>query len=63
MNAVAPKGQVFVCAACGKLSKDEYGYQKISYGWDESCTLNSFLCYEEKVDGSWQVVDKKEDAG
>jgi hypothetical protein len=48
MNEVAPEGQVFVCAACGKRSKDRYGDQKIDRGWDVSCMLNAVLCYEEK---------------
>jgi transposase-like protein len=47
-NIVAPEGQVWVCAACGKQSKDKYGYQKISRGWDESCMLNSVLCYDKQ---------------
>ncbi len=47
-NKVAPEGQVFICAACGKRSKDRYGDQKIDHGWDASCMLNSVLCYEKK---------------
>jgi len=48
MNEIAPEGQVFVCSACGKRSKDKYGDQKIDRGWDVSCMLSSVLCYEEK---------------
>ena len=48
MNSVAPPGQVFVCTACGKLSRDLYGQQKLSQGWDVSCTLHAVLCYEDK---------------
>ena len=44
---VAPEGMVFVCGACGKRSKDIYGNQAISRGWDESCALNCNL-YAEK---------------
>ncbi len=48
-NHVAPAGQVFVCAACGKRSKDKYGEQKIDRGWDASCMMNSFLVHEESI--------------
>lgn len=46
MNAIAPEGQVYVCVACGKRSRDKYGEQKISHGWDESCMLNCSLVHE-----------------
>lgn len=49
MNKVAPEGQVYVCGACGKRSKDRYGYQKIDQWWDESCVIYSFLCYESHL--------------
>lgn len=39
-NRVAPIGKVFVCLACGKRSRDRYGTNLISHGWDESCMLN-----------------------
>lgn len=46
MNNVAPEGQMYVCAACGKRSKSEYGIDDaIDSGWDESCMLNSVLVY------------------
>ena len=48
-NLIAAEGQVFVCLACGKRSKDLYGFQRISRGWDESCMLNSALCDESKL--------------
>lgn len=48
-NDEAPAGQVFVCVACGKLSRDRYGYRKISPGWDESCMLNSEMFSEDKL--------------
>ena len=52
MNETAPEGQVWVCAACGKQSRDRYGY-----GWDESCMLHAVLCFEQKNEnGSWQAV-------
>lgn len=47
-NEIAPEGQVFVCGACGKRSHDRFGNQQLDYGWDESCMLNSVLCYAEK---------------
>jgi hypothetical protein len=40
-NKIADEGNVFVCLACGKTSKDQYGDEKISSGWDESCMMNS----------------------
>lgn len=43
-NEVASEGQVYVCAACGKRSKDIYGKQKIDSGWDISCTMHAILC-------------------
>lgn len=43
MNEIAPDGKIWVCLACGKMSQDKYGFQKISRGWDESCMLNSAM--------------------
>lgn len=38
----APEGAIWVCAACGKTHKDQYGIEGDgSRGWDESCALNS----------------------
>jgi hypothetical protein len=37
----APEGKLWVCCACGKTSKDQYGDPATS--WDESCVLNSRL--------------------
>jgi len=42
-NRVAGQGEVFVCAVCGRLSKDRYGDQKIHPGWDSSCVTHSVL--------------------
>lgn len=47
---IAPEGQVFICAACGKKSSKLLG--DAGYDWDESCILNAVLCY---LDG--KVVD------
>lgn len=46
MNIIAPAGTVWVCHACGKRSRDRWGLQKISPGWDESCRAEAVLCYE-----------------
>lgn len=56
-NQVAPDGQVFVCGACGKRSKDRCGAQKIDPGWDGSCMSHAILCYEQKVGAYWRAVD------
>ena len=50
MNEVAPAGQIFVCFACGKRSRDKYGDQALDKFWDVSCVLNSGLCYEDKLE-------------
>lgn len=63
MNAIAPDGQVFVCGACGKRSRDRYGNLKINFGWDESCMLNCILCYEDKLVIENGRVTKVEDGG
>lgn len=46
-NQIAPDGQIWVCGACGKRSKDLYGEQAVNHGWDESCMLNACLCYAD----------------
>jgi hypothetical protein len=48
-NDIAAKGQVFVCQACGKRSRDRYGEHRISRGWDESCAMHAVLCTEDSV--------------
>lgn len=41
---IAPKGAIWICAACGKTADDRYGIEgEHSYGWDESCMLNAVL--------------------
>ena len=52
----APDGYMWVCAACGKLSKERTGSDPdASYGWDASCFLNAVLVkegdYELGADG------------
>lgn len=44
---MAPEGQIFVCGACGKTSKDLYGGQNSR--WDESCMMNAVLCHENSI--------------
>ena len=45
----APEGAIWVCAACGKTHKDQYGMEgESSHGWDESCMLNAVLCHSEQ---------------
>lgn len=62
---IAPEGKIWVCGACGKTSRGDYGTGS-DYGWDESCMLNAVLCYEEKRidprDGivKWWAVEKSE---
>ena len=54
--------KIWVCGACGKTSEyDCYGMEgKYSYGWDESCTMNSVLCSKEKnSDGEWVAVEEE----
>jgi hypothetical protein len=48
-NEIAAEGQVFVCGACGKRSRDRHGAQRIDSGWDESCMLHAILCDESRV--------------
>lgn len=48
MNQQAGEGEVFVCQACGKRSKDLYG-EKAFGSWDESCMMNAILCKESSV--------------
>lgn len=48
MNKVAPNGECYVCEACGKVSRDEWGSLAHSHGWDESCILNCVLTDDPK---------------
>ncbi|MEK7211265.1 MAG: hypothetical protein AAB731_01395 [Patescibacteria group bacterium] len=57
MNQVAPRGKIYVCACCGKKSKDRYGYHEHDAGWDSSCMTHSILCYEKPgPDGNYRAV-------
>jgi hypothetical protein len=48
-NEVAGPGEVFVCVACGRRSKDRNGDQKIHSGWDTSCRTHAVKCREEDL--------------
>jgi len=48
-NHEAPQGQIYICGACGKRSRDVYGSNKIDRGWDASCMMNSVLVYENSI--------------
>jgi hypothetical protein len=48
-NEVAGPGEVFVCSACGRRSKDRDGNQKIHSGWDTSCRTHAVKCREEDL--------------
>src|SRR5512133_3022180 len=58
-NKVAGRGKVYVCGVCGKRSKDRYGMQAISRGWEESCMSHCFLAYEKslKFDDNGVVIE------
>lgn len=62
---IAPEGQVWVCAACGKKSRTRSGFDSqgkrtaIDNTWDESCMLNAVLCYERKLNETkWTAVEE-----
>lgn len=48
-NQVAGDGEVWVCIACGKRSRDRFGMQAISVGWDASCMSKAILCLESSL--------------
>ena len=61
---IAPDGQIWICQACGKRSKSQFGFDaagkrtNLDHGWDESCMMNSVLVYEKKREGRyWPVVE------
>lgn len=65
MYELAPEGQIYVCAACGKQSPtgsghDASGKRVVKGSWDESCMLHAVLCYAKpRPDGSWTAVPKE----
>lgn len=55
VNALAPEGQVYVCTACGKVSRTVSGFDDdnnhvADWGWDVSCTMRATLCYESSIE-------------
>lgn len=64
-NEIAPHGSIFVCVACGKRSRDRYGYHSVSKGWGAACMLNAVLVREwdlpplEKTDKQKPSVKKE----
>jgi len=42
-NVLAGEGEIWVCGACGKTSKDRHGFK------DASCFLHAILCIEESI--------------
>lgn len=40
---LAPEGMVWRCRACGKRSRDLYGFHAIDRGYDASCMLDAEL--------------------
>lgn len=42
-------GEIWVCSACGKTSKNRYDGDTLSPSWDTSCFLNAVLCVEGSV--------------
>lgn len=57
----APKGKVFVCLGCGKISTTRFGLGAKN-GWDESCMLNCILADKNKlVFGEYGRVTKIEE--
>lgn len=50
----AGDGEVWVCAACGKVSRTRMPTDDSDIGWDESCMLKAVLCSDAKVGGKWK---------
>lgn len=59
-NKLAPPGKVWRCQACGKRSRDRYGYQRIDHGYDVSCMLNAVLVPDEESVGQARRVSEGE---
>jgi hypothetical protein len=54
-NQRAPDGHVYVCGACGKVSRWRYGFDlagknDATRGWDESCAMNCGLALESAIE-------------
>lgn len=48
-NEYAGPGEVFVCACCGRRSRDRYGEMKIHSGWDTSCMTHAVKYREDDL--------------
>lgn len=48
-NEVAGTGEVFVCVACGRRSKDRAGHMRLNTHWDESCETHAVRVYEKSI--------------
>lgn len=52
---LAPEGQVWVCNACGRRAKSQYGFDEnnkstaVGGSWDSSCITWAVLCYEASI--------------
>jgi hypothetical protein len=54
-NQKAPDGHVYVCGACGRVSRWKYGLDfsgkhDSTPGWDLSCAINSLLTLESAIE-------------
>jgi hypothetical protein len=64
-SELAPEGQIYVCAACGKRARSRFGFDAmgrstwIDHGWDTSCMTHAVLCYAEKKGGDWIPVEEE----
>jgi hypothetical protein len=64
-SELAPDGQIYVCAACGKRARSRFGFDamgrptRIDPGWAPSCMLHAVLCYAEKKGGTWIAVEEE----
>ena len=50
LNTPAPNSQIWVCGVCGKTSPTKAPSRRSDDGWDESCMLNSTLCYVDSLE-------------
>lgn len=53
-NKRAPDDHIYVCGACGKVSRWRYGFDdkgksNATPGWDESCAINCVLVPERCI--------------
>ena len=54
---------IWVCLACGKVSKDRYGKEGTTPGWDESCLVNSVLVNEDYLVWNGERVREIKEGG